>query len=398
MTFPMRINYIPTNYTTQPKMEAKRHKKRDNRLTLTVEHRNEKNHHDNAANNAHEERKKKRHSQWQNQHSGSRKKETNGLRKKETGGRRKGWGTKISFSKSTFDQHPKVKYHLFIKTWYTSKLDCKEFIIYLTVIYFQGRLSNGQSFYWPSFSLEGKEKLLVYEFVPNKSLDYFIFDPTKKAQLDWDRQYKIIRGIARGLTTALCIIHHDLKASNVPLDEKMIPKIPDFDPSLIINIIDPTLNNSSQNEMIRCIHTGLLCIQENLANRPTMANVALMLNRCSITLPVPTKPAFLMDSATTSLPNMSWEVLLYVGSALNSSLNCSSQKEMITCIHIGLICVQENLANRPIMANVALMLNSCSLTLVPTKPAFFMDNATRSLPKISWEVHSAATTAHKSAN
>ncbi|KAG4388867.1 hypothetical protein GLYMA_09G255150v4 [Glycine max] len=56
-----------------------------------------------------------------------------------------------------------------------------------------------KSFYWPSFSLEGKEKLLVYEFVPNKSLDYFIFDPTKKAQLDWDRQYKIIRGIARGI-------------------------------------------------------------------------------------------------------------------------------------------------------------------------------------------------------
>ncbi|KAG4388866.1 hypothetical protein GLYMA_09G255150v4 [Glycine max] len=56
-----------------------------------------------------------------------------------------------------------------------------------------------KSFYWPSFSLEGKEKLLVYEFVPNKSLDYFIFDPTKKAQLDWDRQYKIIRGIARGV-------------------------------------------------------------------------------------------------------------------------------------------------------------------------------------------------------
>ncbi|KAG4388865.1 hypothetical protein GLYMA_09G255150v4 [Glycine max] len=58
-----------------------------------------------------------------------------------------------------------------------------------------------KSFYWPSFSLEGKEKLLVYEFVPNKSLDYFIFDPTKKAQLDWDRQYKIIRGmkkLARG--------------------------------------------------------------------------------------------------------------------------------------------------------------------------------------------------------
>ena len=73
--------------------------------------------------------------------------------------------------------------------------------------------------------------------------------------------------------------------------------------------------------MIRCTHIGLLCVQENLANRPTMANVALMLNRCSITLPVPTKPAFLMDSATTSLPNMSWEVNQGQQDRINPQLN-----------------------------------------------------------------------------
>jgi len=76
----------------------------------------------------------------------------------------------------------------------------------------------------------------------------------------------------------------------------------------ITNIVDPTLINGSRNEMMRCIHIGLLCVQKDMAARPTMASVVLMLNSYSITLPVPSEPAFVVNSSTRSFPNMlAWE-------------------------------------------------------------------------------------------
>lgn len=64
-----------------------------------------------------------------------------------------------------------------------------------------------------------------------------------------------------------------------------------------MELVDPILADSySRNEVMRCIHVGLLCVQEDPAERPTMATVVLMLNSYSVTLPLPQRPAFFRGS------------------------------------------------------------------------------------------------------
>ena len=83
-----------------------------------------------------------------------------------------------------------------------------------------------------------------------KSCVFGCIDPAKRVLLNWERRYKIIGGIARGLLylhedSRLRIIHRDLKASNILLDADMTPKISDFGMAKIFGV-DQTQGNTSR--------------------------------------------------------------------------------------------------------------------------------------------------------
>lgn len=83
------------------------------------------------------------------------------------------------------------------------------------------------------FCIEGSKRALVYEFMPNGSLDKFIFSKEGCINLSYNQMYNISVGVARGIAylhhgCEMKILHFDIKPHNILLDENFIPKISDF--------------------------------------------------------------------------------------------------------------------------------------------------------------------------
>ncbi|XP_050288781.1 cysteine-rich receptor-like protein kinase 29 isoform X3 [Quercus robur] len=226
------------------------------------------------------------------------------------------------------------------------------------------------------FCFEGIERLLIYDFVPNGSLDQFIFDTTKRANLDWQMRYEIIVGIARGLLylhedSRLRIIHRDLKPSNILLDAEMNPKIADFGLARLV------LLNQTQSNTNRIVGTyGYMAPEYASYGHFSVKSDVFSFGVLVLEIVCGEKNGYFRNSGEYLL-NYAWKNWrnMTTSNIIDPILEVGSTTEIIRCIHIGLLCVQENVADRPTMASIIQMLNSNSITLlVPSRPAFFIHN------------------------
>ncbi|MFS8015400.1 putative protein kinase RLK-Pelle-DLSV family [Helianthus anomalus] len=232
------------------------------------------------------------------------------------------------------------------------------------------------------FSLEGSERPLMYEFVQNASLGKFIFNPIKRAVLDWERRYQILGGVAKGLLylhedSRLKIIHRDLKASNILLDSQMIPKIADFGMARLFTPEETQANTS------RIVGTyGYMAPEYALHGKFSLKSDVFSFGVLVLEIVTGQKNhTFQNGVVIEDLLSHAWKswrdgkASSLIDPALRDGTNYPC--DMIRCIHIGLLCVQEDLNKRPTMALVILMLSSLSLTLpVPSEPAFFVHTNT----------------------
>ncbi|KAH6804776.1 hypothetical protein C2S51_033023 [Perilla frutescens var. frutescens] len=83
------------------------------------------------------------------------------------------------------------------------------------------------------YCAERSKRALIFDFMPNGSLEKYIFSREEAKCLDWDTKFKIAVGVARGIEYLHCgcdiqILHFDIKPHNILLDENFVPKISDF--------------------------------------------------------------------------------------------------------------------------------------------------------------------------
>ncbi|KAL3748220.1 hypothetical protein ACJRO7_009453 [Eucalyptus globulus] len=223
-------------------------------------------------------------------------------------------------------------------------------------------------------SIEGPESLLVYEYVPNRSLDQILFECNHI--LSWQERLNIISGTAEGLAflhgpCGVKIIHRDIKSSNVLLDEDLTAKIADFG---LARCLDPEKSHLSTG-----IAGTLGYMAPEYVVRGQLTEKADVYSFGVLVLEI------LSGRKNSVFGQVSGSVLQSVWKQYKSNglAECIDPvlkgtfpvSEALNVLQIALLCTQASPDLRPSMSEVVEMLNNQErMVPVPTQPPFLNNN------------------------
>ncbi|XP_062021487.1 cysteine-rich receptor-like protein kinase 7 [Rosa rugosa] len=220
-----------------------------------------------------------------------------------------------------------------------------------------------------------EEKMLIYEYMPNKSLDHYLFDPSNCNLLDWEQRVHIIEGVIQGLLylqeySNSTIIHRDLKASNILLDDEMNPKISDF------GLARAFRKNEHEANTGRIVGTygyvppeyvrrGIYSMKYDVYSFGVLLLQIISGKRSSCLYGLDENLNILEHAYELWKEGRGMD---FIDPTLDDS---TSSCKLLRCMVVALLCVQENPVDRPSMLEVSSMLKSESAIVIsPKKPAF----------------------------
>ncbi|PON79929.1 Mitogen-activated protein kinase kinase kinase [Trema orientale] len=222
-----------------------------------------------------------------------------------------------------------------------------------------------------------EDRMLIYEYMPNRSLDLYIFNQTRSTAIDWPKRFDIIVGIARGLLylhrdSRLRIIHRDLKASNILLDSEMNPKISDFGLARIFGGDQTQVNTN------RVVGTyGYMSPEYAIDGHFSMKSDVFSFGVVVLEIVSGKKNrGFDHPDHDLNLLGHAWKLWnegrpIELADALLENVPAS---EVLRCIQVGLLCVQKRPEERPLMSSVLYMLDSDNASLPqPKQPGFYVE-------------------------